>query len=110
MHRYEAFLVKYTRIITNVCSLLRTGHTATFVVGNIRKTKGDGRMLPLHMHTTQAFDKVRRLVSNYRASVLGWGTRHRGTVSRVGIARDSFLLTLYILAYPRTCSPTYSFD
>eukprot|EP00964_Phaeocystis_antarctica_P132161 scaffold96198_cov69-Phaeocystis_antarctica.AAC.4 len=39
------------------------------------------------MHTTQAFDKVRRSVSNYRASVLGWGTRHRGAVSRVGIAR-----------------------
>ena len=63
MHRFEGFLVKYTQIITNVCSLLRTGHTATFVVGNIRKTKGDGRMLPLHMHTTQAFDKVRRFVS-----------------------------------------------
>ena len=74
--RYGAFLTKYTQIITNVCSLLRTGHTATFVVGNIRsKTKGgDGRMLPLHMHTTQAFDKVCRLVSKYCASVLGWGS------------------------------------
>ena len=86
MHRYEAFLVKYTRIITNVCSLLRTGHTATFVVGNIRKTKGDGRMLPLHMHTTQAFDKVRRLVSKYCkycASALG-DPASRNCVARRG--------------------------
>lgn len=66
MSSYGAFLTKYTQIITNVCSLLRTGHTATFVVGNIRsKTKGgDGRMLPLHMHTTQAFDKAGMVLVN----------------------------------------------
>ena len=47
-----------------VCSLLRPGHTATFVVGNIRENKGDGRMLPLHMHTTQAFDKAGMVLVN----------------------------------------------
>ena len=46
--------VQYERIVKNVCSLLRDGHTATFVVGNLRGK--DGRMLNLHQATCKAFE------------------------------------------------------
>ena len=55
---YAAFKAKYEKIVANVCSLLREGHTATFVVANLRDTKGDGRLLPLHKDTIDAFEKA----------------------------------------------------
>ena len=60
-------------ITSQVCSLLRVGHTATFVVGNLRK-KGDGRMLPLHSDTIRAFEAADMVLVNDAVLIKPVGT------------------------------------
>ena len=59
MASYDAFLVKYRKILANATSLLRPNHLAVIVVGNVRSKTG--ALHHMLTDTTQAFKGLRLL-------------------------------------------------
>ena len=59
---YPMFKAKYRRIIAAASSLLRDGHLASFVIGNVRNK--DGAMHNLHADTCAAFEDAGMVLVN----------------------------------------------
>lgn len=53
----QAFHLKYTKMIANGVSLLKDGHAACIVIGNIREKQG-GALLDLHSDTKLALSRA----------------------------------------------------
>lgn len=62
MGSYALFKGKYRRIIAAASSLLRNGHLASFVIGNVRNK--DGAMHNLHADTCTAFEDAGMVLVN----------------------------------------------
>ena len=72
MASYDAFLVKYRKILANATSLLRPNHLAVIVVGNVRSKTG--ALHHMLTDTTQAFKDCGCSLYNHAVLLTALGT------------------------------------